>query len=68
MQQDLTHQLAVLHEQLAQLNLKHERYREVSNISERDDADIETVLGGMELRTKVRLVKDASWDERKCIL
>lgn len=52
-QQELAHRRAVLQEQLAQLNLKHERYKELASLSEKAGADVEHILAGMEQRTKV---------------
>lgn len=55
LRQELGHRLTVLREQLAQLNLKHERYEEVTRISERDGAELKSLLAAMEQGTKVSL-------------
>lgn len=53
-QQELGYQLLVLREQLAQLNLKHERYKQAAAQGDADGAEVESLLAKMERRTKVR--------------
>ena len=53
-QQDLAHQLMVLREQVAQLNLKHERYKQAAALSDANGAEVEYLLAKMELRTNER--------------
>lgn len=53
-QQELAYQLSVLQEQLARLNLKHDRYKEAASVSEKAGAEIEAVLAKMQRRTKVK--------------
>lgn len=54
-QQELTHQRAVLEEQVAQLALKWERCMEASQLSKAARTEAQAILAGMEQRTKVWL-------------
>lgn len=50
---ELAHRLSVLHERLAQLKLRHERYHAAAHESEEISREVEDVLAKMEQRTKV---------------
>lgn len=50
---ELAHRLSVLHERLAQLKLRHDRYHSAAHEIEATSREVEDVLAKMEHRTKV---------------